>query len=85
MMRHLREPRLPRERAGIVQKLTIPIKGMTSGACVNSVRNALLQISGVKDAQVKVGVARVTFDPALTNAAALRKAIVQAGFELATA
>lgn len=67
-----------------MQKLAIPIKGMTCGGCVNSVRNALLQISGVKDVQVKIGVARVTYDPALTNAGALRGAISQAGFELTT-
>ena len=66
-----------------MKKIAISISGMTCGGCVNSVRNALLQISGVTDAQVKVGAARVTYDPVRTSPEVLRGAIVRAGYALA--
>ena len=46
-----------------MQTLNIPITGMSCGGCVENVRTALSSISGVTDAQVKVGAATVTFDP----------------------
>jgi copper chaperone len=70
---------------GNMQELEISIGGMTCGGCVNSVRNALSRVAGVTDAQVKIGSATVTFDPALTNPDAIRGAITQAGFPLAAA
>lgn len=63
--------------------LTIPIAGMTCSGCVNSVRNALTAIAGVQQAQVRVGSATVTYDPARTDPEALRGAIVRAGYALA--
>lgn len=63
--------------------LTIPITGMTCGGCVNSVRKVLTTIAGVQQAQVQIGSASVTYDPALTTPDALRGAIVRAGFALA--
>jgi copper chaperone CopZ len=68
-----------------MQSLTIPITGMSCGGCVDSVRNALSKIGGVTDAQVRIGSATVTYDPALTNPDALRGAIAQAGYALASA
>jgi copper chaperone CopZ len=68
-----------------MQSLTIPITGMSCGGCVNSIRNALSKIPGVTDAQVKIGTAIVTYDPALTNPEALRRVITQAGYALAAA
>ena len=65
--------------------LTMPITGMNCGGCVNGVRNALSTISGVHDAQVMIGVASVTYDPALTNPEALRGAITRAGYAMAAA
>lgn len=85
MMHQLRERSLLSEMEGVMVSLTIPITGMSCGGCVNSIRNALSKIPGVKDAQVKVGAATVTYDPALTNAEALRGAITQAGYALAVA
>lgn len=66
-------------------KLTIPIIGMSCGGCVNSVRNALSKIPGVEDAQVQVGTATVTYDPARTTPEALRSAVTRAGYALAAA
>jgi copper chaperone CopZ len=68
-----------------MQSLTIPIMGMSCGGCVNSVRGALSKAPGVLDAQVKVGSATVSYDPALTNPEALRRVITQAGYALAAA
>ena len=65
--------------------VTIPITGMSCGGCVNGVRHALSTIAGVDDAQVTIGVASVTYDPALTNPEALRGAITRAGYALAAA
>lgn len=66
-----------------MEQTTISITGMSCGGCVNSVRRALASIAGVTDANVKVGAAAVTYDPEATNPAALRHAIVQAGFAVA--
>ena len=76
---------LLREMEDVMQSLTIPITGMSCGGCVNSIRNALSKIPGVKEAQVKIGAATVTYDPALTNPEALRGAITRAGYALAAA
>ena len=65
--------------------LTIPITGMTCNGCVNSVRTALSSVPGVADAQVKVGTATVTYDPALTNPEAMRGVITRAGYTAAVA
>ena len=68
-----------------MQSLTIPITGMTCGGCVNSVRNALTRTPGVRGAEVKIGEAKVTYDPALTTPEALHGAITKAGFTVAAA
>ncbi len=68
-----------------MKSLTIPITGMSCGGCVNNVRNALAQSPGVTDAQVKVGSATVSYDPAATTADAIRSVIIQAGYGLAAA
>ena len=68
-----------------MEQTTISITGMNCGGCVNSVRRALANVAGVIDANVKVGVAEVTYDPESTNPRALRDAIVQAGFAVAAA
>jgi len=60
--------------------LTIPITGMSCGGCANSVRDALEKIPGVSEAQVIVGSARVTYDPATTTPDSLGAAVTRAGF-----
>jgi len=68
-----------------MQSLTMAITGMSCGGCVSNIRNALSKTAGVKDAQVTVGSATVSYDPALTNPEALRRVITQAGYALAAA
>jgi copper chaperone len=70
---------------GQMQQLELSITGMTCNGCVNSVRNALSRVPGVRDAEVTIGAATVTFDPAVANAEAIRGAITKAGFALAAA
>ena len=65
-----------------MEQTTISITGMSCGGCVNSVRRALTNVAGVTDTNVRVGAAAVTYDPESTNPAALRDAIVQAGFDV---
>ena len=61
--------------------LTIPISGMTCGGCVAGVKAALSKVSGVAEADVRVGEAKVQYDPARTNPDAIRTAITVAGYE----
>ena len=64
-----------------MQRISIPIAGMSCGGCVNNVRNALTRIPGVKVEQVKVGSATVAYDPAVTSPEALRAAIAKDGYK----
>ena len=61
--------------------LTVPITGMSCGGCVAGVKAALSKIPGVAEADVRVGEARVQYDPARTNPDAIRGAITTAGYE----
>lgn len=64
---------------------TLPVKGMTCGGCVNSVKRALSALPGVTAVEVELvsGLAHIEHDREQTPVDALRAAIVQAGFETA--
>ena len=64
-----------------MERILIPIVGMSCGGCAQSVRDVLARLPGVHVEQVVVGTADVTFDPALTTPDQLRAAITRAGFE----
>ena len=64
-----------------MQRVSIPIAGMSCAGCVNNVRNALTRIPGVQVEQVEVGSATVAYDPAVTSPEALRSAIALAGYK----
>jgi len=66
-----------------METTVLKVDGMTCGGCVRSVTNVLKTLPGVADAQVSLekSEAKVTFDPAMANPAALRKAIEDAGYE----
>ena len=64
-----------------MQRISIPIAGMSCGGCVATVRKALTQLAGVQVDEVAVGTATVSFDPAVTSLEALRAAITRAGFQ----
>ena len=65
---------------------TMRVQGMTCGGCVASVTRVLKAIDGVKEVDVKLdpGEARVTYDAARTNVAALARAIEDAGYDVVT-
>jgi copper chaperone len=66
-----------------METIVLEVKGMTCGGCVRSVTNVLKALPGVNAAEVSLekSQAKVTFDPALANAAALRAAVEEAGYE----
>lgn len=64
-----------------MQRISIPIAGMSCGGCIANVRNALTHLPGVQIEEVKVGAATVSFDPGVTSAEAVRAAITQAGYQ----
>jgi copper chaperone len=66
-----------------METTVLKVDGMTCGGCVRSVGNVLKAVPGVTSAEVslKKSEVKVTFDPAVANQAALRKAIEEAGYE----
>lgn len=56
------------------------IEGMSCGHCLNAVNRALSVLPGVALEQVQIGRAAVRHDPAITDAAALVRAVEDAGF-----
>ncbi len=67
-----------------METITMNVQGMTCGGCVASVTRVLKAVPGVNDAAVTLqpGSAKVTFDPARTNAPALRAAVEDAGYDV---
>lgn len=63
-----------------MQRISIPIAGMSCGGCVSNVRNALARVPGVHVEQVKVGSAAVAYDPAVTSPEVIRAVIARAGY-----
>jgi copper chaperone len=68
----------------MMENVTLNVQGMTCGGCVASVTRVLKAVPGVTEAAVTLqpGVAKVTYDPARTQPAALRAAIEDAGFDV---
>jgi copper chaperone len=68
-----------------MQTEVIKVKGMTCMGCVNSVKNVLEKIPGVRSADVSLEQKQVTvqYDPATTRADQFKDAIKGAGFEVA--
>lgn len=68
-----------------MNEIILPVTGMTCGGCVNSVQRVLNGVPGVQSAEVTLqpGQARVVYDAARIDRAALVQAIVGAGFGVA--
>lgn len=66
-----------------MKTVTITVKGMTCGGCVNSVTKALKGVEGVQEANVDLQgqSATVTFDEAATHVEALKQAVEDAGYD----
>lgn len=65
-----------------MNEITLPVTGMTCGGCVNSVHKVLAALPGVQSAEVTLtpGQARVVYDAARIDRAAMVQAVVDAGF-----
>lgn len=72
------------EGGKVAQECTLQVDGMACGACSNRVEKVARKVDGVRDASVshEHGTARITYDAAKTNPAAIAKAITEnAGFK----
>lgn len=63
-------------------ELQLAITGMSCGHCVASVRKALEHVDGVQVEDVKIGSARVAYDPARTRADAIAEAVRDEGYDV---
>jgi copper chaperone CopZ len=74
-------PAIPIASANL-QRVVVPVEGMTCVTCEIAVRNALKQVNGVASAQVSVATKNATgdYDPAKTNPEQLVSAINSTGY-----
>ena len=65
-----------------MNEITLSVTGMTCGGCVSSVQKVLAALPGVQSVEVSLtpGHARIRFDPARIERAAMVQAVVDAGF-----
>lgn len=68
-----------------MNEIQLSVTGMTCGGCVASVQRVLTALPGVQSAEVTLtpGQARVVYDPALVDRAALVRAVIDAGYGIA--
>jgi copper chaperone len=66
-----------------METVELKVEGMDCQGCVKSVTRMLSGVAGVEkvDVSLEEGRARVTFDPAKSNLAELRKAVERAGYK----
>lgn len=71
-----------RPSGAALERVTIPVSGMTCAACQSFVQRTLAQEAGVRDASVNLMLhnAAVTFDPGLTSTAVLVEKIRSTGY-----
>ncbi len=67
-----------------MEKISLDVKGMTCSHCVMTVTNALKAVDGVKVANVSLEqeTAKVTYDENKTTLDSLKKAVVDAGYQV---
>jgi copper chaperone CopZ len=65
-----------------METVILHVSGMACGGCANTVRQALLALDGVVEAEVshREATAKVGYDPARVNVARMKAAIEQAGY-----
>jgi copper chaperone len=63
-----------------MEQTTIAIQGMSCGHCVASVKGALGRLEGVEVQEVKVGSAKVAYDPKAVTPERITKAIADEGY-----
>lgn len=69
--------------AASAEELKLAIEGMSCpSGCVQSVKDALTEVKGVKEAKVELGKAEVNYDAKLTSKKDLIAAVEKAGFKV---
>ena len=63
-----------------MNRTTLKIEGMSCGHCVASVKQALLDLDGVKVESVAVGTATVEYDPAVATVEQIAEAVGDSGY-----
>ena len=63
------------------EQMSLKVGGMSCSSCVDSLRNALVNVPGVELEEVELGRAKLGYDPDVTSPDAVRDAITRAGFE----
>ena len=68
-----------------MENITLTVKGMTCMGCVRSVKAVLEPMAGVAKVDITLdgGLVAIAFDPAQVQAAQLKAAINDAGYEVA--
>lgn len=61
-------------------KQVLEIGGMTCGHCLMAVRNSLSQVEGLTIEELRVGRAKVAFDPSVVAPEAAAAAVKDAGY-----
>jgi Cu+-exporting ATPase len=71
--------------AGQLERVTLPVRGLSCAACVGRVERALGSVPGVAEATVNLATERATiaFDPAQASLLTMRAAVGAAGYALA--
>jgi len=66
-----------------MSEITIRIEGMSCNGCVRNVAKALKALPGITGVEVSLeqACAVVQYDPATTDATAMRQAVEEAGFD----
>ncbi|MDH3977424.1 MAG: heavy metal translocating P-type ATPase [Gammaproteobacteria bacterium] len=69
---------------GDLQSLTLPIAGMTCGACATRLEKTLARVTGIQTAGVNFAVERadISFDPSIVNIETITQAISNTGFSV---
>ena len=67
-----------------IEKISIPVEGMTCASCVARVEKSIAKIEGVKEVNVNLASekASITVDKSLTNYADIKKAVEEAGYKI---
>jgi len=65
-----------------MKKTELKIEGMSCPHCVMAVKKALMETKGVKDAQVEIGKALVTYNEAQANPEDLADSVKKAGYKV---
>lgn len=67
-----------------MEKVTLNVTGMVCGGCANTVKQTLLALEGVAEAEVShsTATAEIHFDPVLVQLEQLKSAVERAGYKV---